>query len=106
MDVSGDAGASGFADVHTQIDAVGMVEFAQDGFHALRERYHFAGGFRWQLSQFVEVRVGNDHHVAGCVGKRVQDDEAMLATIDDAHFRVVTSIHRITEDAPRCLLGG
>jgi hypothetical protein len=61
----------------------GVVEFAQHGFHALRERHHFIGGFDRQLLQFVEVSVGDDHHVAGRVGIRVQDDEAMLAAIDD-----------------------
>ena len=29
MNVSGDAGAGGFADVHAQVDSVGVIEFAQ-----------------------------------------------------------------------------
>ena len=106
VDVSGDAGAGGFADVHAQVDAVGVVEFAQDCLHALRQRHHFIRGFWRELLQFVEVRVGDDHHVAGSVGKRIQDDEALLAAIDDESFGVVACLHGVAEDAASRLLGG
>ena len=106
MDVSGDAGAGGFADVHTEVDAVGVVEFAQDRLHALRELHHFIRGFRWEFLQLVEMRVGHNHYVAGRVGKRIQDDEAMLAAMHDAGFGVVARINRVTENAARCLLSG
>ncbi len=106
MDVSGDAGAGGFADVHAQVDAVGVVEFAQDVLHALRERHHFVGGFWWQFLQFVQMGVGDDHHVAGRVGIRIQNDEAVLAAIDDERFLVVAGFRGVAEDAARGLFGG
>ncbi len=37
VDVTGHAGARGFADVHSQVDAIGTVEFAQDAFQPLRQ---------------------------------------------------------------------
>ena len=106
MDVAGDAGAGGFAYVHAEVDAIGGVEFAQDGFHTLGERDHFAGGFGWELAQFVEVGVGDDHHVAGGVGVGIQDHEAMLATIHNANLGVVAGLYGVAEDASRRLLGG
>lgn len=35
VDVSGDAGTSGLADIHAQIDSVGMVNLAKNTFHFL-----------------------------------------------------------------------
>ncbi len=53
MNVSGDAGTGGLADVHSKIYAVGAVEFAEDGLHALGKGHHFAGGFGLEFLQFV-----------------------------------------------------
>lgn len=106
MDVSGDAGASGFADVHSEIDAVGVVELAQDGLHTLRELHHFAGSSERQFLQFVQMSIGDDHHVAGSIGISIQDDEAVLGAKNDKHFRVVPGFHSVTKDASDGFLGG
>ena len=84
VNVSGDAGARGLADIHAEINAVGMVERAENGFHALGERHHFVGGSGGEFLQLVEVSVGDDHDVAVGVGIGIKDDVAVGATVDDA----------------------
>ena len=88
VDVSGDAGPGGLADVHAEIDSVGMIELAQDAFHALAEHHHFHGGFRGEVAKLVEVLVGNDHDVAVGVGEGVQNDEAVAAAINDSRLGI------------------
>ncbi len=106
MDVSGNARARGFSDVHAQVDAVGVVELAQDGFHALRKRHHLDGRFGWEFAKFVEMRVRDDHHVSRRVRKSIQDDEAVLAAVNDQCLGVIVSFHGVAEDASGGLLGG
>ena len=83
MDVSGDAGAGGFADVHAEVDAVGDIELAQDGLQFLGESHHFGGGGGGKLLQLAEVRVGDDHDVSVGVGIGIEDDVAMLCAVND-----------------------
>ena len=106
MDVSGDAGAGSFADVHAEVDAVGVVEVAQDGFHPLGEGHHLIRGFGREFAQFVQVRVGHDHDVSRSVGIGVQDDEAMLAAINNARLLVVVCLNGVAEYASRSFLSG
>ena len=105
MDVSGDAGAGGFADVHAEIDAIGVVNIAQYGLEALGKRHHFIGGLGREVAKLIEVGVGHDHHVAGGVGIGVEDNEAVLAAMNDEGFLVVVGFHGGAEDATDSLLG-
>src|SRR4029077_9668040 len=41
----------------------------------------------------------DDHHVTRSIGKSVQDNEAMLAAMNDVRLGVVAGLHRIAEDA-------
>lgn len=99
MDVACDAGSGSASDVHADVDAVGGVELAQNAFHFLCERDHFMRGGVGEFLQLVEMRVGDDHHVAGGVWIRIKDDEAILATMHDANFSVVPFFGKIAEDA-------
>ena len=106
MDVAGDAGTGGFADVHAEVDPVGAVEFAQNRFHALRKFHHLLGRSRGEFAQFIQMRVGDDHYMPRRVRKHIQDDEAMVAAMHDECFLVIAGVYGIAEDAGGCLLGG
>ncbi len=64
MQMIGDAGAGGAAQIHPQIEAVRMVDVVERRLHALREQHHFRRGVPFQPGKIRGVRVGNDHHVA------------------------------------------
>jgi hypothetical protein len=104
VDVSGDAGTGGFADVHAEVDAVGDIKLAQDGLQFLGESHHFGGRGGGEFLQFVEVRVGDDHDVSVGVGIGIKDDEAMLSAVNDEGL-AVGFFGGIAEDAAG-FLGG
>jgi len=89
MEVSGDACAGGLADVHAQVNAVGGIDLAEDVFGFLCEGHHFLSGLGGHLLKFVQVGVGDDHEVAGGVGKFVQHDEVVRGAVNDKRFAVV-----------------
>jgi hypothetical protein len=104
VDVSGDAGTGGFADVHAEVDAVGDIKLAQDGLQFLGESHHFGGRGGGEFLQLVEVRVGYDHDVSVGVGIGIKDDEAMLSAVNDEGL-AVGFFGGIAEDAAG-FLGG
>lgn len=88
----GDAGSGGFSQIDTDIEAVRVVEFAQDAFDALAEIHHFMGFRGLQLLQLVSVPKWNDHDMAGGIRVSIEDDEAVPAAVDNAGFMVVTEL--------------
>jgi len=83
VDVTGDSGSGGATDVHADVHAVGRVNLAQHAFHLLAEGHHFISCSGGQLLQFIEMSEWHHHHMAGGVGKAVQDDVAVLSPMDD-----------------------
>ncbi len=83
MDVSGNPCPGSFADVHSKVDSIRVVELAEEGLQALGEGDHFGGGIRGQEVEAVKVGVGDDHDVPRGVREGVDDDEAMLSTVED-----------------------
>src|SRR5580658_991981 len=103
MNMSRDASPRSLADVHPQVNSVGVVELAQHRLHALAKTHHFVSRFGRQLLQLVQMRVRNYHHVPWRVGIRIQNDEAMLAAIYNPCPGIVSTLDRLAEDAPRAL---
>jgi len=99
VDVTGDAGAGGAANVHAQIHAIGLIGCGEGLFDALRELHHFIECGRGAGGQFGDVGVGNDHDVAGCVGIAIENDEAVLAAMDDERLIVASAGEGVTENA-------
>ena len=65
MDVVCDAGAGGVAQVHAEIEAIGVVDAAERGLGLLGDQHHLVGGVGGQGCEGVGVEVGNDQDVAG-----------------------------------------
>lgn len=65
MDVVSDAGAGGFAQVHAEVEAIGVVDVAERGLGLLGNQHHLVGGVGGQGGEGVDVEVGNDQDVAG-----------------------------------------
>jgi hypothetical protein len=53
MNMSGDSGARGLPNVHSEIDALRIVEITKDAFGFLTEGHHLLRGMRGQLLQLV-----------------------------------------------------
>ncbi len=92
VDVSGDTGSGGLADVHSQIDAIRAIELAEHAFQALGQEDHLGRGLGGQQVQAVHVLVGDDHDVAGGVREGVDDDEAVRAAIEDEIALIVLQV--------------
>ena len=99
VDVTGDAGAGGAANVHAQIHAVRLIGCGEGFLDALRELHHFIECGRGAGGELGDVRVGNDHDVAGCVGIAIENDEAVIAAMDDERLIVASAGEGVTEDA-------
>jgi len=106
MNVPSDPRSRGLANIHPQVDPIRVVQFPQHGLHALRKRHHLVGRFAGKLLQLVQMDVGDDHHVAGCVRIGIQDDEAVLAAMHDVHLGVIPFLRRLAEDASGGLFRG
>ena len=99
VDVSGDPGPSGLTDVHSEVYAVGRVELAQDGLHALREFHHLMRRRSGELLQFIQMLEGHYHHMAGVVWESVHHDKAVLAAMQDAGFGIVAGFEHVAKNA-------
>ena len=76
MDVAGDSGAAGLADVETEVEAGGIVDGAQDGFHALSQQDHLLRVRGRKDGERVEMAVRDDEYVACVVREGVETEEA------------------------------
>ena len=106
MNVPRDPRPSSLPNIHSQIDSIRMVELAQHRLHPLRKADHLVRGFGRQFLQFVQMRVRHDHHVPGRIRIRIQNDEAMLAAMNNISLGVVFLLWRIAEHASGGLFRG
>lgn len=83
MNVSRNPSAGGLTDIHPQIDSVWGIKFPQRAFHLLSQIHHFVRGFRRQLPQLVKMCERHNHHVSRRVREAIEDDETMLAPVND-----------------------
>jgi hypothetical protein len=83
MDVVGDAGSRGFAEVHAQIEAIGVIDLTEAALHLLGGKDHLVGRFWWKGSEGVNVLIGQDQHMAGGVGIGIEADKAERPAMDD-----------------------
>ena len=106
MNVARDPRSRRLSDIHPQVDPIRVVQLAQHCLHSLRERHHLVGGLARQFLQLVQMDVGDNHHVAGCIRIGIQDNETVLAAMHDVHFGVIPFLRRLAEDAPGGLFRG
>ena len=99
VDVTDDAGAASAAEIHADVHAVRFVERAKRAFNTRGKLHHFGEGFGIRAGEIADVRVGNDHDVAGGIGKTIEDDEDFFAAIDDESIFIVSAGGGAAEDA-------
>ena len=99
VQVAGDAGASGPAQVHAQIVSLGMVNFLKRGMNALGDAHHFGEHLGIGGGKIGDMRIGNDHDVSGGVGITIQDEKAFRAAQNDQGFGVIAGGDGGAEDA-------
>ncbi len=78
---------------------LGLIQVGQHCLQASRQGHHFGGGSLGQPVQPVHMLVRHHHDVAAGVGKRIQDDEVVLAPIDDERLLVVARGQKLAENA-------
>ena len=83
VDVVGDSGSGGLAEVHAEVDAVGMVDLAEAAFDLLGGEDHLLRGFGRKCGEGVDVQVGQDEHVASAIWVGIEADKAVRAAMDD-----------------------
>ena len=83
MEMSLDAGAGAFAEIHAQVDAAG-IEGVADNFDGLAQHFvKLAKYFAGQLGEIVFVTFGCDQKMAVVVRVFVHHDDRMLSLRQD-----------------------
>ena len=83
VDVPGYTGAGALADIHAEVEAVGMIEPAEMAFGGARQVYEFRGGLRGDAGEIGRVAVRHDHQMAAGVWEPVQHDEIVFGAMND-----------------------
>jgi hypothetical protein len=92
-----DAGASGPAEVHPDVDALRPVHLGQRDLGALRQQRDLGQFLRGEAGQRRDVAVRHHHQVAAVVRIQVEDDERVRPARDDE--RLVGAARHVAEDA-------
>jgi hypothetical protein len=99
VDMAGHAGSSGFAQIHSQIDTVGMIKLAHDPFQALGKGHHLFGGGHGKFLQLVHMLIRHNHGMARSVRKSVQDHKAMFGAMNNQRFFIVFCLYKAAKYA-------
>ena len=83
-----DARSGGFAEVHSEIDAVGGVDLTDGRLSRHYEVHHLVSCSPFGLVQSIEMRVRDDHQVAGRVRINIQNDKIELGPLEDKIFLI------------------
>lgn len=94
-----DARACGFAEVHPDVETVGMILLAQRDLGSLRELEHISGGFLVQPGKRPGVLVWNDHQVPAGIWKQIENDKNQFSPIENEVVDVVLAGLDFTEYA-------
>src|SRR2546429_8291176 len=94
------AGAGDATEVHTQVEAFGIIRFAQRLLASLNQIHHLIGRFFWRCAQLADVCIGRNHQVTADVWVSIEKDEVMSAAVNDQiPFVVRWILLRGAEDA-------
>ena len=81
VDVIGDARAGRCAQVHPEVDAVGVVDLPEHLLEPPREDHHLRELLRRRLAERAHVPPRRHHHVTAVVGVQVHHHEVQLAAV-------------------------
>src|SRR5439155_4105318 len=99
VQVPGDAGAGGTAQVQADVEAVGAHRRLGGGDHALHQVEGVARLFWRQILDLAHVPEGGHHRVARVVGEQVHDGEAQGRAPEDEAGFVVALGGKVAEEA-------
>ena len=83
VQVVGDTGSGGLAEVEAEVYAVGVVDVAEDGLNLLCGLHEFAGLGGVEFGERIGVPVGDEQDVAAGIREAVEADEAGFEAGDD-----------------------
>ena len=99
VDVSRDARARAFANIHSEVQSVGMVEPPQMPFRRAGQRDELGGGFLGDPRKIGSVTIRHDHQVPVRIGESVQNNEIVFGAVNDERFFVAMRFRHEAEDA-------
>ena len=100
VDVVGDAGAGALAEVHPEVDALGLVG-SLDGLLGLARQHHQLGpGGVIGLGELGDVAVGRDHQMPAGIRIDIQQNEIIQPAVEDQVLFVLVLFDLLAEDAP------
>lgn len=86
--VTSHAGTGGFAQIHSDVEAVRVIDLCQCGLSAFREVHHFISDLFVAFIEVGDVLERKDHQMTGAVGINIQDDKIKLGPTEDEIFLV------------------
>ena len=103
VDVICDPGTRRTSDIHTDIEAFGLVRFAQGLLASLHQIHHLVGCLFWRRTQPGDMLVRRYHQVSADIRIAIENNEIVLAAMNDKIAGIVGWILLANaEDAGRC----
>ena len=106
MQVLGDPGSGSRTLVDAKVEALGTHAFLDDTLRLLNQPHHLTDLLRGEGTQCVGVSIGDNHQVSVVIRVEIQNDEAMLAAMQDVRGPVVRSGPMCAEHTRRISIGG
>jgi hypothetical protein len=92
----GNAGAGGSTQIHTNVESRRRVTFTQCRLGALRQIHHLIRDRFRRRIKLARVQVRHDHQMPGDVRVQIQNDERLLAAMENEVRLVAFSVTRDT----------
>jgi hypothetical protein len=106
VEVSSDSGTGGFAKVHADVEAIGVIDLLESSLRSLGQVHHLVGDL---FVGFVEIRnvlKRQDHQMACTVRINIEDDKIKLGASEDEFFLIACRVVQdIAENAAARLCG-
>jgi len=103
VDVICEPGPCRTSDIHTDIEAFGLVRFAQGLLASLDQIHHLVGCLFWRGTQLGDMLVRGYHQVSADIRITIENNEIVLAAMNDKIASIVGWILLgNAEDAGRC----
>ncbi len=99
VDVPGNTGAGGFADVGADVEPVRFIDAADDADGVGGQFHHLGARLCIQVFERVQVFVRYHHEMTGGVWVAVQDGKTVVSAEKDQVFQVVGLLLNVAENA-------
>jgi hypothetical protein len=92
VDVIGDAGSPGTSQIHSQVETVRVVNFAESRLATLGQLHHFSGRLVWRGVKLAEVGVRRDHQVTADVRIQIENYKVMAGPMHEEVLFVIGGV--------------